>query len=149
MREATALVERAELQVTGESEPVTVGFRRDSSLSVFFGGDPVYQFNAGGQLRRAFVAGFLYKAERGRLVELRRERTATEHVLVRRELTPEQTTGFLSTATTRLTSLQQTLADGNYQVTGQVPRGCDIVSRVRGWLDQHLRSIAIASRPNL
>jgi hypothetical protein len=149
LREATALVERAELVVAGEHEPVTVGFRKDGSLSVFFGGDPVYQFNAAGQLRRAFASGLLYKAERGRLVELRRERSAAEVALVRRELTPKETTALLTAAKMRLTSLQTTLATGDYKVTGQVPADRDIVSRVRDWLDQYLRSIEIASRPNL
>src|SRR5262245_38318908 len=61
LREATALVERAELKVAGEPEPVTVGFRRDGSLSVFFGSVAVYQFNTAGELRRAFADGLLYK----------------------------------------------------------------------------------------
>src|SRR5262245_12366974 len=94
LREATALVERAELKVAGESEPMTVGFRRDGSLSVFFGGDAVYQFNTAGELRRAFAGGLLYKAERGRLVELRRERSADEVALVRRELPDEESARF-------------------------------------------------------
>jgi hypothetical protein len=149
LREATALVERAELAVAGEHQPVTVGFRKDDSLSVYFGGDPVYQFNAAGQLRRAFAGGMLHKAERGRLVELHRERTAAETVLVRRDLTREQTPAFLTAAIARLTSLQYSLAASDYKVTGQVPAGRDIVSRVRDWLDRHVDSLAIASRPNL
>lgn len=149
LREATALVERAELAVAGEHEPVTVGFRKDGSLSVFFGGDPVYQFNAAGQLRRAFSGGLLYKAEGGRLVELRRERSASEVALVRRELTSEETTNFLTAAITRLISLRDSLAAGDYKVTGQVPADRDITSRVRKWLDEHLASLAIAGRPNL
>ena len=62
LREATALVERAELRISGWSEPVVVGFRRGGGASLFFGGKEVYQFNAGGELRRAFVAGRLIKA---------------------------------------------------------------------------------------
>ena len=149
LREATALVERAELAVASEQEPVTVGFRKDGSLSVFFGGEEVNQFNAAGQLRRAFSGGLLYKAEGGRLVELRRERSASEVALVRRELTSEETTNFLTAAITRLISLRDSLAAGDYKVTGQVPADRDITSRVRKWLDEHLASLAIAGRPNL
>ena len=36
LREATALVERAEIRIPGESEPIVVGFRRDGSASFFF-----------------------------------------------------------------------------------------------------------------
>src|SRR5688572_26999220 len=57
LREATALVERVELLVPGEGEPVVAGFRRDGSLSVFFGPEAVYQFNSAGELRRAFAGG--------------------------------------------------------------------------------------------
>ena len=63
LREATALVERAELTIEGFDEPIVVGFRRDGSASFFFGADPVYQFNTAFELRRAFVVGLLYKAE--------------------------------------------------------------------------------------
>ncbi len=149
LREATALVERAELQVAGEREPVTVGFRRDGSLSVFFGSDPVYQFNSAGELRRAFVAGLLYKAERGHLVELRRERSANEVALVRRNLTEQETASFLSAARLRLTYLHTSLAAGAFQVIGRVPADFDVAGRVCEWLLKHLASLAIASRPHV
>src|SRR5688500_7447259 len=102
LREAAALVERAELVVPGENEPVVIGFRTGGAASVFFGGDPVYQFNSQGELRRAFVRGLLYKAERGRLVELRRERTSHETSLIRRELDAAEQDEMLRGAETRL-----------------------------------------------
>src|SRR5437588_282047 len=77
LREATALVERAELAVADWPEPVVIGFRRDGAASIYFGGDPVYQFNARGELRRAFVADRLFKAEHGILAALDRQRSAT------------------------------------------------------------------------
>src|SRR3954447_20411722 len=92
LREATALVERIELTVGGFDLPVVCGFRRDGAASFYFGADPVYQFNAVGQLRRAFVAGRLIKAERGRLVALSRERTENEVALVRHELSAAEAT---------------------------------------------------------
>ncbi len=59
LREATALVERIEL-VPHATDPliaasdlfdkhIVAGFRRDGALSVFFGEDPVYHFNAEGE----------------------------------------------------------------------------------------------------
>ena len=67
LREATALVERIELvphrdRQFDASEPIVVGFRADGALSIFFGDDPVYQFNAAGELRRAYCDGLLFKA---------------------------------------------------------------------------------------
>lgn len=149
LREATALVERAEIQVAGESEPVTVGFRRDGSLSVFFGGEAVYQFNTAGELRRAFAGGLLYKAERGRLVELRRERSLTEVVLVRRELSADQTASFLAAAQNRLAQLSQGLERGKFQVRGLVPADSQIVDDVRFWLQALPPSLAVAAKPNV
>ena len=67
LREATALIERVELRVSGWSESVVAGFRRGGQASFFFGADLVYQFNAALQLRRGFHNGQLIKAEDGRL----------------------------------------------------------------------------------
>src|SRR5258705_63721 len=50
LREATALVQRVELVVAGYDEPVVCGFRRGGSVSLVFGGEPVYQFNTANQL---------------------------------------------------------------------------------------------------
>ncbi len=77
LAEATALVERIELVLPGYAEPIVAGFRASDCASLFFGTDPVYQFNSQRQLRRAFVDGLLYKAECGRLVSL----TRTQNVL--------------------------------------------------------------------
>src|ERR1700704_5517811 len=88
LREATALVERVELipNVAISDGHIVAGFRRNGALSVFFGEDPVYQFNAAGELRRAYTNGKLLKADRGRLAALQRVRTQNEVQLVRHEL---------------------------------------------------------------
>ena len=97
LRQATALVERAEILLPGLTEPLVVGFRRDGSVSFFFGADPVYQFNAAGELRRAYLDGLLYKADRGRLVQMRARAVATEVVLVSVELADRETKDSCST----------------------------------------------------
>ena len=148
LREATALVERAELLVPGEAEPVIVGFRRDGSASIYFGADPVYQFNSAGELRRAYLGGLLYKAERGRLVELRRERTEQETQLVRRELIDQEQASLLANAAARLERLRQALAKSSASVTGNVPADVDVPKRMGRWLDQARPGIKIAARPH-
>ena len=149
MREATALVERAELKLPGATEPVVVGFRRDGSASFFFGADPVYQFNSAGELRRAYVGGLLYKAVKGRLVAMRRERAATETVLVSRELPDGETETFLAAMSQRLAGVQDALSRGEYEVTGQVPACGDVVERIREWLHARGPAIPIAGTPNV
>lgn len=149
LREATALVERAELRVAGEPEPVTVGFRKGGSLSVYFGGDPVYQFNAVGELRRAYVGGLLYKADRGRLVALRRERNEHEVVLQRIELSPEELSRILEAMESRLQRLRLALKEQTYELLGQVAATEDVLGRVTAWLAVKERPIVVASRPNV
>ena len=148
LREATALVERAELNVAGESDPVTVGFRRDGSLNVYFGSEPVYQFNTAGELRRAFVDGHMLKAERSKLVELRRERTAHEVTLVRRELTATEQAALLASARSRLDQLAASLRDGMVEVIGQVPADGDVPRRVHMWLNELDSELTVANAPH-
>lgn len=113
IREATALRNRVEWQVLGEPEPVFAGVRSDGSLSVYFGGDPVYQFSADGGLRRAFVDGFLYRTQGETLARLSRERSTEATVLHRSDLSPDALDQFLARMDDRLSRLEQSLADGS------------------------------------
>lgn len=152
LREATALVERIELvPINGVSEqnaPIVAGFRRDGALSAFFGEDPTYQFNASGELRRAYCAGLLFKAVNGRLVSLRRERTAIETQLVRHELTAAEQDDFVASMRVRLSELSALLKTDTYEVRRQVPPDADVLGRVRAWFEQH-HELQVARRPNL
>jgi hypothetical protein len=150
LREATALVERIELKPLDllVSENVVVGFRRDGAMSVFFGADPVYQFNAAGELRRAFCAGRLLKAVHGSLVSLRRVRGQNAVELLRHDLTPDEQSLFLSNMMMRLSDLSEQLEMGRFSVVGQVPAGADVLGRVQKWLAAH-RSAGIAKAPNV
>jgi hypothetical protein len=149
LREATALVERAEFTVPPFQEPVVAGFRRDGSASFFFGEQLVYQFNGAGELRRAFANGLLYKAEQGSLVELRRERTEHETALLRRELSEAERAAFLSAAEGHLTQLHESLAAGQVTVIGQVPKTADVIQRIREWLETRSSPLKIAQAPNV
>ncbi len=133
LREATAFVERVEISLV-EHKPIVVGFRRDGSLSCYLNPDMVYQFNARGELRRAFVAGVLYKADRGRLARLDRRETATAVELVRAELTEPQTVEFLQLMQRQLGELRAALLSGSYRLIGQVPSEGNVLARVVEWL---------------
>jgi hypothetical protein len=148
LREATALIERAELRVADCDAPVVVGFRDNGSFSVFFGGDPVYQFNSAGQLRRAYVAGLLYKAQHGHLMRLRRERTATETALWQQSLGPEDEKTFLADAKERLDALSSALEEQRFTLIGKVPADADAVDRTRRWLSDLPPEIQVAERPH-
>jgi hypothetical protein len=149
LREATALLERAELAVPGESEPVVMGFRRDGSASIFFGGDAVYQFNSAGELRRAYVGGLLYKAQHGRLAELTRQRSDDAVVLLSRELLPDECATFLQQVHDRLAGLTRALADNTAALQRQVPPEGNVSGRIRNWLVQMRPQLVVARSPRV
>jgi hypothetical protein len=148
LREATALVTRAEFALPIFEQPIVCGFRRDGSASFFFGPDPVYQFNSACQLRRAFVGGRILKAERGKLVALSRQNTANEVALIRHELPDSECQVVLNGLSSDLQRLQTALQCGEYIVTGQVPLVADVAARVLNWLKNRPVVPEIAAAPN-
>ena len=148
LREAIALVERAEFSISG-METVVVGFRRDGSPSLFFGVDPVYQFTAANELRRAYRHGFLIKAERGKLVRLERNRTVSAVELLRHEMLKEEESRFLAELVNNVNSLRDEVCRGNYHLAGQVPDDRDVMSRIASWLRTLPLPPAVAFSPGI
>ncbi len=135
LREATALVERIEIELSdGVGSRIVIGFRSANGLSVFFGADPVYQFNTAGELRRAFVNGRILKADRGRLISLERVRLPQKVQLIRHELTNDEQSVLLENMNARFQELATNLTANCYTVIGQVPTDADVLGRVREWL---------------
>ena len=147
LRDATALVRRIELDVPGEADPVVAGFRRTGAASFYFGADPAYHFNSGGRLRRAYLSDHLLKAERGRLVSLRRERTDQAVELRRTELNDERAREILAEMKARLEKLQRAIANGAARVVGHVPAEGNVLAEVAAWLAVN-PSDQIAQSPN-
>jgi hypothetical protein len=155
--EATALVERAELVPANTSgdiaadaaEPIVVGFRRSGAASVFFGQDAAYHFNSANELRRAYLAGRLYKADRIRLAVLDRQRTADAVQLLRHDLNSEETVEFLHHLHRRLDYLRTALFAQGLKVSRQAPEGQDLAARVADWLATLPEQIAVARNPRV
>ena len=150
LREATALLERVELAPLDDAhaERITAGFRVSGAMSIYFGADPVYQFNATGELRRAHCDGRLFKAVRGRLVSLRRTRQHGEVQLLRHGLGVDEQAAFLARMSDRLRSLAAQLDRGDYRVIGQVPPDADVLRRLCEWLSRH-NDETIAKSPHV
>ena len=149
LREAVALVERVELRVAGEPESVTAGYRKNGALSLFFGPDPVWQFNAAGELRRGYLAGKLLKAEGRRLVEMTRERTASSTELLSRPLAADEQQAVLREASRRMGELHAALAAGKFELVGQVPAEGNIAARVMQSLAKLQAGFAVAASPRV
>ncbi len=148
LRDATAYVERAMLSVPDFAEEIFVGFRRTGDMSLYVDQDPVYHFNASGQLRRAFWDGTLLKAEHGRLVRLTRERTAGEVHLCRQELSETEAAALCERVRQDLATIRAALAAGSVRITGQVPPQANPLRRFAAWLGE-IQDLKIASAPNV
>ncbi len=73
MREATAYARRIQLLDAPSQTLYFLGLRADGGWSLVIDEDPVYQFNARNELRRAYVAGRKYAAVDGALQLLERD----------------------------------------------------------------------------
>jgi hypothetical protein len=128
LREATALVERVEWAIPGEKEPVVAGLRREGGVSVYFGSDPCYHFDAEGRLRRSFAEGCLYRSEGVALARLTRRREAGHVELLRSDLTSAEATRFLDQMRERVLSLVAAVRSGAAAVRGQVTQRGDLAT---------------------
>ena len=149
LREATALVERIEFAPVGgyTNDHVVAGFRAGGGLSIYFGSDPSYQFNSHGELRRAFVDGLLVKAERGRLVALKRVRQARKVDLVQHGLSDSEQADFLANLQQRFRDLAADCQNNQLRIIGEVPSGADVLTRVLTEIGR-LRNAPVAVTPH-
>ena len=148
LRDATALVERAELRILALPDSIYAGFRKEGALSLYFGPDEVYHFNSAGQLRRAYIAGTLYKADRGHFVALTRDRTPAETTLRSHALSQGDTASLLSHLQRLLQSFHEALTAGSFTITGHVPADAAIISRLTSWLATNKQVLQIANQPH-
>jgi hypothetical protein len=148
MAEVIALVRRIELQVPGQDQPVIVGFRANGWLSIYFGPDPMYQFDQQGRLRRAFVGGLLYRTQGSTLAQLRRQRTDVETTLLRRDLTEVELVEFQSVMLRGISSLHGELVDRKVVLLRQVPAEDDpLIDDLAARLDRVLKSPEFLAPP--
>jgi len=169
LAEMTALVERAELLLSGgdlqpggevpNGEVLVAGFRRSGGLSLYFGSDPVYQFNAGGELRRMYAGGALYAADRGQLVAIERQPSTSGRVqLARTPLSAAAAGGLMAEMNRRLGGLERSLREGRFQTLRTVPAAVDapaaddvpgraaLPARILDWLSRQPGHFPIAQQ---
>ena len=122
IRDATALVERAELICDGSPTLVTIGFFRDGRCTVYFEQDPFYQFDSEGRVRRAYENGFLYRSQASTLARMDRHRPTnadgeTEKVILQRfDLTEIELIDFRERMLGLIRSLRDSIQNRQYTV---------------------------------
>lgn len=132
MREATALRERAEFDVPGESESVVAGYRANNSLSLYFGQDPCYHFDAERRLRRAYIEGELYRTQGTTLARLHRDRSNRTVELRRHDLSRDELVRLVVQVEQRLTRLLASFEASTAHCIQEIPAGGQIASRLTG-----------------
>ena len=130
MREATALKQRAEFRLPHEPETVIAGYRSSGSLSVYFGPDPCFHFDAAGRLRRAFVGGDLFRTQGETLARLRRLRTGASVELSRHDLPADELDAFLQNMQARLDALLSGLQSPDVQCLQEIPKDAHLDERL-------------------
>ncbi len=148
LREATALVQRAEIALDPHRPTIFIGFRRNGCGSIFLEPERVYHFNSRNQFRRGYVCGRLLKAERGRLAAMVRQRTESEVQLLRKDLTERETAEFLRDVIADIEQIAHRLAHGNFRIVGQVPDDGSVLPRITAWLDDLQAGTTIAASPH-
>ena len=127
MQEATGLARRVEWQVPFVSDPVVAGFKKNGACSVYFGAEPVLQFDPAGCLRRAFFEGFLFRTQGNTLARLQRSRASVETQLVRHDLDDSELAAFRVQACSWLRLLLQAIDLGEAVRLRQVPEGDEVI----------------------
>ena len=148
LRDATALVERVSFQAGYWTEPVVVGFRSNGAASIYFGEDPVYQFNCDDELRRSHWRGKRIKAQQRQLQLLRQQPGSSRLQLSNADLDADQTKEFLDELTKRLELLRTAIFQRNLRVIGQVPEQPDLLPRLHSWLESLGSCPTIAISPS-
>lgn len=150
VRDATAFAIRVELR-KAQDDPswIFVGLRSDGGGAIYFGDDEFYAFNAARQLRRAFANATLFKAEQGRLVAMRRERTEATTVLQSESLPKETTSVVLGDLKSRIETVAAAIDSGSLLVARCAGDATTSLEQVRSWLEMIARGeIVVAERPN-
>lgn len=147
LREATAYVDRMELDLRDLGERAFVGFRRSGAVSFYFGEDQdrVIQFNTRGELRRLYWRGAKYKADRGRLVRIMRPTPQRRVQLVAQSAETGETKLLLRHVERQLHELAQALDTENVTIRGEVCAGGQgVAARIRDWLQARANPIRVA-----
>jgi hypothetical protein len=146
--EATALVQRVELTMPGEAEPIVIGARRDGCLSLYFDADHAYHFNTRYELRRAYLNGRLIKAEGGRLIALTRQRAEGEVQLVPEVWSPGECATLVTEVSARIATLRAGILANQCAVLRQAPAEWRALETLAEWLAPLVRPFAIAAAPH-
>lgn len=130
MAEAVTLVPRIAFLLPHSPREIVAGGRADGRWSIFFGGDPVYQFDMEHRLRRAFIEGVPYRSQGTTLARLTRQESQHETVLLRHDLTADELTQFFRRLRLDLQPVADAISHGTAQILNCIPPGSDCLAEL-------------------
>lgn len=146
LRDGTAMPIRGRYRFDGFE--LVVGWRTDGSCSWFCDLDPVFQFNAQGQLRRVFRDGNRLSSEGGRLCQLVRRGGSGDRVeLVRAPISEAETSEAM--AAWQLWRRRAERPDGDLQIDAVGVSTNDFREKLIAWLGQIPEIPTIADTPGV
>ncbi len=116
MVEATAFPNRVEIQLDSLREPIVIGFKRSGGMSIYFGEDPVYQFDELHSLRRVYLEGHPYRSSGTTLTKLTRSRSPEQTVLLNEDLSDAECRRVMDEMINRLIFLRDALESGQRKI---------------------------------
>ena len=122
MRDATAYVRRLIIRKTQSGETIFVGMRQQGSWSVYFGEDPVYQFNAQCELRRVHFEAQNFAATDGKLHWLQRTHVGGR-VEINKIYAADTERRILVDCLKRLNELTELMQSGAAEAADRIPVG--------------------------
>ncbi len=152
MREATAYPRRLLLDHPS-CQAIFVGLRAQGGWSVYFGEDPVYQFNAQCKLRRVHFEQRNYAAEQGKLLKLSRQRVTNlssrdqnsgGRIELARIHEEQDEQRVLQDCHNRMEALRHWIERGAVRVANQFPKDGELVGEFAELLDGLSSGIVIA-----
>ena len=137
--DATALVQRAKLELPSGNDPAVFGFRDNGALSIFFNPEVAYHFNQQYQLRRVFLHGERYKAKQCQIVCVRRMPGMRNVRLESTLVEAPKVKYILSVLDEQLRCWEASLKEGNYRIIGLVSPDDNIVKRLQNSIPKMMR----------
>ena len=149
MRDATAYTRRLMLRVSPTGEGIFVGLRQQGGWSIYFGEDPVFQFNDEGKLRRVHFANQNYAAVEGKLCWLQRSRSGGR-VEIERIYSAEAERQMLAVCLSRLRELAELMLTNSVKIVDRVPvEDRELVEDVAKMLRNTAQDLEIANTANV
>ncbi len=146
MKEATAYDRRVKLRDAGAGE-IFVGLRAQRGWSIYFGEDPVFQFNTESQLRRVHFNEQNYAAENGKLLLLQRSQVGG-HVELMRTFSEAAQQKIRRDCLNRLGILLGAIEQRSIEVLDQFPADENLLRQVEERLREVVRNYTVATVPH-